>query len=293
MASVIGGYRPFDDDTISAGGDKVLGCDTRHLIRLCHINEPRTMSRILTLGLPEAAYRALERHATSKGQSPETAGATVLIDAIERLSSIPGTGSAGPARTIVWEGPQLGLHSFAQVNREFCLRLIERGHELALIPSEGPRSRGAAVAGKHRCWRTRFHRSLAPADRVRTCSHQWPPSFVPPPEGHWVIVQPWEFGSLPRSWVGPMIDAVDEVWAYSRFVRDCYIAGGVPADRVHVVPLGVDPRRFHPGRRAASRSRPRSHSDSCSSGARSTARGSTSSWRRTPRPSPRATRSAW
>ena len=60
-------------------------------------------------------------------------------------------------------------------------------------------------------------------------------------------MQPWEFGSLPRSWIGPMSDEVDEVWAYSRFVRDCYIASGVPADRVHVVPLGVDPRRFHPG----------------------------------------------
>ncbi len=44
-----------------------------------------------------------------------------------------------------------------------------------------------------------------------------------------------------------MSDEVDEVWAYTRFVRDCTIASGVPADRVHVVPLGVDPRRFHPG----------------------------------------------
>ncbi len=34
----------------------------------------------------------------------------------------------------------------------------------------------------------------------------------------------------------------DEVWAYSRPVRDAYVRSGVPAERVRVVPLG-----FHPG----------------------------------------------
>ena len=92
----------------------------------------------------------------------------------------------------------------------------------------------------------RFHRSLRRtiAAHVR---HQWPPHFFPPPDGHWVIVQPWEFGSLPRSWVGPMTDLVDEIWAYTSFVRDSYLSSGVPADRVHIIPLGIDPLRFHPG----------------------------------------------
>ena len=60
-------------------------------------------------------------------------------------------------------------------------------------------------------------------------------------------MQPWEFGSLPRAWVGPIVEQVDEVWAYTRAVRDCYVESGVPADRVHVVPLGVDLDRFRPG----------------------------------------------
>ena len=29
-------------------------------------------------------------------------------------------------------------------------------------------------------------------------------AFVPPPMGHWVIMQPWEFGGLPSSWIGLM-----------------------------------------------------------------------------------------
>ena len=45
----------------------------------------------------------------------------------------------------------------------------------------------------------------------------------------------------------PILESVDEVWAYSSPVRDCYLATGVPPDRVHLVPLGVDAGRFRPG----------------------------------------------
>ena len=40
---------------------------------------------------------------------------------------------------------------------------------------------------------------------------------------------------------------VDEVWAYSRYVRDCYLEAQVPRDKIHVVPLGVAPEVFRPG----------------------------------------------
>lgn len=44
-----------------------------------------------------------------------------------------------------------------------------------------------------------------------------------------------------------MNTAVDEVWVYSRWLKACYEASGVDPERVTVVPLGVDPVRFHPG----------------------------------------------
>ncbi len=201
------------------------------------------MRRILTLEIPEHLYRALEGIAAREGRSPEAVGTTWLIDAIARRAN-----QAAPPRDglgIVWEGPLLDLHSLSQVNRELCLRLIERGHELALVPSKTRDAASRPFSGQQTL-EGHFHRVLRRpiAAHVR---HEWPPSFTPPPEGHWVIIQPWEFGSVPRSWVAPMSTLVDEVWAYSRFVRDCYIAGGVPAERVHVVPLGIDPHRFHPG----------------------------------------------
>src|SRR5262249_23475938 len=84
-----------------------------------------------------------------------------------------------------------------------------------------------------------------PADaRVR---HRWPPDWAPPPGGRWVVMQPWEFGSLPAAWVGPLAGPVDEAWVYTRWLRDCFVQSGVPAGKVHVVPLGVDVSRFRPG----------------------------------------------
>src|SRR5262249_7819866 len=65
-------------------------------------------------------------------------------------------------------------------------------------------------------------------------------------EGHWVLMQPWEFGSLPRAWIEPLNRLVDEVWVPSRYVRDCFVQSGVATEQVHVVPLGVDTVRFRP-----------------------------------------------
>ena len=73
--------------------------------------------------------------------------------------------------------------------------------------------------------------------------HQWPPDWSAPRQGAWVAIQPWEFGGLPDEWVRDL-ERVDEVWCYTSYVRDCYIASGVPAERVRVVPLGVDTEVF-------------------------------------------------
>jgi len=43
-----------------------------------------------------------------------------------------------------------------------------------------------------------------------------------------------------------MSTVVDEIWVPSTFVRECYLRSGIPADRVAVVPNGVDCERFHP-----------------------------------------------
>ena len=77
--------------------------------------------------------------------------------------------------------------------------------------------------------------------------HRWPPQFMDPPAGWYVHVQPWEFGAAPQVWIDALRERADAVWCYSTYVRDLYVAGGLDAERVAVVPLGFDPLVYHPG----------------------------------------------
>jgi glycosyltransferase involved in cell wall biosynthesis/Flp pilus assembly protein TadD len=167
--------------------------------------------------------------------------------AAEPATAPPATGPAATTPAcVVWEGAFEELHSLALVNRELCRRLLRRGHHLSLLPPQHGLSVGAPALPQDAELAAHLRRPLPrPVDvHVR---HTWPPNFEAPAEGRWVLIQPWEFGSLPVAWVDPIVRQVDEVWAYTRHVRDCYVRSGVPEDRVHVVPLGVDTELFRPG----------------------------------------------
>jgi glycosyltransferase involved in cell wall biosynthesis/Flp pilus assembly protein TadD len=139
---------------------------------------------------------------------------------------------------VVWEGDFQSLHSLALVNRELCQRLVERGCSLTLRSTTQLGAATPTLPLPATLAEAMERRPEGPAAvHVR---HQWPPDWTPPPDGHWVVMQPWEFGSLPRAWIEPLKCQVDEVWVPSSYVRDCFIKSGVPADRVQVVPNGVD-----------------------------------------------------
>ena len=147
----------------------------------------------------------------------------------------------------IWEGSFFVRHSLALVNREVCGALLRSGRcDLSLIPYEtdefGPESDPERLGPLSERMRAPL---TGPAEfHVR---HQWPPNFEPPPSGHWVMIQPWEFGRLPKAWISPLTEAVDEVWAYTSFVKRCYEESGVPPEKVFVAPLGVNPDLFRPG----------------------------------------------
>jgi glycosyltransferase involved in cell wall biosynthesis len=77
--------------------------------------------------------------------------------------------------------------------------------------------------------------------------HRWPPDFTPPPHARWVHVQPWEWGTLPREWLAPLQTDVDEAWVPTDYVKQIFTRAGVTADRVVVIPNGVDTDVFRPG----------------------------------------------
>ncbi len=140
---------------------------------------------------------------------------------------------------VAWIGSFFDHGSLSHVNRELTgalrafpaieLQRVATGGRAAPV-FEGL-ARGISIAP-----------SPAPCVTVR---HAWPPDWKRPAQGKLAVIQPWEFGSLPREWVN-RAGGVDEFWVPSSFVRNCYIASGVPAEKVFVVPNGVDPARFHP-----------------------------------------------
>ena len=68
------------------------------------------------------------------------------------------------------------------------------------------------------------------------------PVLHPPRGGRWAVMMPWEFTSMPRLWYEAFTFQADEIWVYSRSNQRAYVDAGVPAGKVHVVPLGVDDR---------------------------------------------------
>lgn len=159
---------------------------------------------------------------------------TTKIDRIEMLEPTP---------QISWHGGLFANNSLAHVNRELCLQLLKTSYRISFVPTE-PDEFNSSI--DPRFSNLKAIRNL-PLDSVDiTIRHQWPPDFTPVTSGKLVLIQPWEFGSLPKEWITPFSTIVDEVWVPSHFVRECYISSGVPAERVQVVPNGVDCVTFTP-----------------------------------------------
>ncbi len=143
---------------------------------------------------------------------------------------------------VIWEGTFFAHHSLSHVNEEVALALDKEKINLSLIPYEAPQFLNNLEQRLRRIVPC-FHEIAGQVDfHVR---HHWPPNWEEPLQGELVVMQPWEFGSLPAYWLRSL-ENVREIWAYTHFVRDTYVRSGVPPDRVHVIPLGIDPEIFSP-----------------------------------------------
>ncbi len=162
------------------------------------------------------------------------------INSIKNIPINPYDQPAGEIK-VVWEGDQFAYHSLALVNREQSLRLAQTGYNLSLFPYKKDQFQ---PEGKWKQLKKLENKQIGVADiHVR---HQWPPKLKPPKTGHWVVIQPWEFGFLPEKWVNAFNDQVDEMWVPSTYVKQVYLDSGIDRERVFVVPNGVDTERFNP-----------------------------------------------
>lgn len=126
--------------------------------------------------------------------------------------------------TCVIRGEHGGAHSLAHVNDGLGAALEARGH---VVLRSAPGSGRLPLA-------------------CPTITHSWPPDFAPGTDGPTIAVLPWEVGAPPRAWVHAVRERCDRVWVPSAFVRDGYVAAGMPPGIVDVVPNGVDLDRFTP-----------------------------------------------
>ncbi|MEW6158990.1 MAG: glycosyltransferase [Verrucomicrobiota bacterium] len=145
---------------------------------------------------------------------------------------------------VAWEGSFLDFGSLSLVNRELTRQLGRQPHlHVVCVGKNG-------IAPEHAEDRelqemARRLRFEAPAKTQVTIRHAWPPNWQQPKQGAWIQMQPWEFGRLPKEWVAES-GRVHEFWVYSEYVRRVYVDSGVDPSKVKVVPLGIDPARFHP-----------------------------------------------
>lgn len=145
---------------------------------------------------------------------------------------------------VVVEGCISGVSSLSGVNREIARALLRRGGvDLALVDTDGMLIDGAAPGMDGIAAASR---RLLPGGPDVVIRQVQPPSFARPAQGRLIQVLHWEFGPLPPDWVRQIDANTDEVWAASTYVRDWMLESGVDAGRVTVLPLGVDPERFHP-----------------------------------------------
>lgn len=162
---------------------------------------------------------------------------------IHGVRPTPTTKAAPPLPSVVWEGDHFVEHSLAVVNRELCRALIGSGRVEVSLRTVSPRN----VESMPPAWSSLVARiSSSPASGAIRVRHTWPPRFDQPGEGHWVVMQPWEFGGVSREFVDLMNGPVDEIWAPSSYVRDCYVENGVDPGKVVVIPNGVNPLQFNP-----------------------------------------------
>jgi len=59
------------------------------------------------------------------------------------------------------------------------------------------------------------------------------------------MILPWEFGFLPRSWVGPLTDNVDVVYGPSTYNQKVFVDSGINSERTGLLPAGIDCDAIH------------------------------------------------
>jgi glycosyltransferase involved in cell wall biosynthesis len=146
--------------------------------------------------------------------------------------------------TLAIDGSFFDLGSLSSVNRALLQALDAEPSIRAGGVSRAAAPTATALPPEVQCVVRRVFRH-APLTTEITVRHEWPPRWDKPQRGAWVLIQPWEFGSIPAEWAA-QAGNVDEIWCPSRYVRSLYLQAGIPTEKLKVLPNGYNPLVHHP-----------------------------------------------
>ncbi len=232
------------------------------------INSLRELMRYSYNNYGEALKKAeLASRTINKRYNLDTVS-RVVIDRLNQIKS-----KLNRPRKVALEGEFLSLRSLSLMNREIMLKIGEdKNYDFAIKSDEnfkeyyesvfrnGSNSNGAPLNSVKNAFLENAV-ALVKKDVLKIMSyaekkdvaddadfyicHKSPPSFSPPGSGYWMMMQPWEFGSLPVDWIHPFNNLIDQVWVYSNFLKNTYIDSGVNPENISVIHPGVDSSVFN------------------------------------------------
>lgn len=143
---------------------------------------------------------------------------------------------------VVVEGNLSPFGSYGIVNFNIAVALARRGHDISLLGvdiGEAQLHEMISSLSDGGSLHVEVGEPLGHADvRIR---QMWPPVWTKRnPEERLIVIQPWEFGSIPLKWLHGVAN-VDAVWVPSEYCKRSYLQAGVPHGKVWVVPNGFDP----------------------------------------------------
>ena len=210
-------------------------------------------------GKAEASYKFLDdrygfsvttREAISAIQQGWAAKATRIteVEPLEAASAWSRDESKMPLHSLTWCGLQLFHGRFGATAREICRELIQRGHEVSLIPGNGPfhvEELDLTESAKYPLLADRFYAPLSKPGDFSICSRMLP-VFNESPASQQILINTWWANALPSNWVKPIAEHIEEVWVPSAFVRENLLRAGVCDHQLKVIPFGIDPEVFRP-----------------------------------------------
>jgi tetratricopeptide (TPR) repeat protein len=139
-------------------------------------------------------------------------------------------------------GPIYHTGSFARYNRAIAEFLSQKSdYDLGLAPED-------TVLRKENFLSALLESKLqrVPANLQFEIMHQGLPPEMPDSLGKWIHALPWEYGSMPQDWHHLLSYTSDEIWVHTPENRSLYLREGISADRIALIPSGVDPSVFSP-----------------------------------------------